>query len=65
MGKIINTMGERSATSQGLKQVITSLTKFSGTNQRIYIKIEGTQAVGFVKTGERNLFYRDYVGNIK
>jgi hypothetical protein len=63
--KIINSLGERSATSQGLKQVITNLTKFSGTSQRIYIKLEGSKAMGFLKTGEKRLFYRDLLGNIE
>lgn len=49
--KIINTLGELSAASQGLKQVITNITRFSGTNQRIYIKTSGNQALGFVKSG--------------
>ena len=58
LSKIINTLGERSAVSQKLKQVITSTTKFYGTDQRIYIKVAGTKALGFVKVGEKKLFYR-------
>ena len=61
LSKIINTLGERSAVSQKLKQVITSTTKFYGTDQRIYIKVAGTKALGFVKVGEKKLFYHDYV----
>lgn len=38
------------------------MTKFSGTTQRIYVKIKGSEAVGFVKVGEKNLFYRDVTG---
>jgi hypothetical protein len=51
MNQIINVLGERSAKSQALKQVITSTTKFNGTDQRIYIKISGSQALGFIKVG--------------
>ena len=51
MNKIINTLGERSAISQKLKQVITTTIKFYGTDQRIYIKVMGTKALGFVKVG--------------
>lgn len=72
LSKIINTLGERSAISQKLKQVITTTTKFYGTDQRIYIKVAGNKALGFVKVGEKKLFYHDYVrvyaiqiGNIK
>ena len=51
LSKIINNMGERSAISQKLKQVITTTMKFYGTDQRIYIKVSGTKALGFVKVG--------------
>lgn len=61
LSKIINTLGERSAISQKLKQVITTTTKFYGTDQRIYIKVAGNKALGFVKVGEKKLFYHDYV----
>jgi alpha-tubulin N-acetyltransferase 1 len=61
LNKIINNLGERSAISQKLKQVITTTTKFYGTDQRIYIKVCGNKALGFIKVGERKLFYHDYV----
>ncbi len=44
-------MGEKSATAQGLKQIITSAIKFTGTDHRIYIKVEGNKAIGFVRSG--------------
>jgi hypothetical protein len=59
--KIITLLGERSAVSQKLKQVITTPAKFYGTDHRIYIKVAGTKALGFVKVGEKRLFYHDYV----
>ena len=65
LGKIINTMGERSAISQKLKQIITNTIKFYGTDQRIYIKVSGTKALGFIKVGEKKLFYHDYVDIFK
>jgi hypothetical protein len=61
LSTIINILGERSATAQKLKQIITSTTKFFGTDQRIYIKVQDNKALGFVKVGEKKLFYRDYV----
>jgi hypothetical protein len=61
LSKIINVLGERSAISQKLKQVITTTTKFYSTDQRIYIKVSGSKALGFVKVGEKKLFYHDYV----
>jgi hypothetical protein len=49
--KIIDSLGERSAKSQGLKQIITTSTKFFGSEQRIYLKVIENKAVGFVKVG--------------
>lgn len=34
-------MGEASALAQGLKQIITTASRFYGTDQRVYLKIEG------------------------
>lgn len=62
---IINTMGALSAKAQKLKTVITTFAKFSGTNQRLYIKISDGKVVGILKTGEKDLFYRDVIGDIK
>lgn len=61
LSKIINSLGERSAISQKLKQVITTTIKFFGTDQRILIKVSGNKALGFVKVGEKKLFYHDMV----
>ena len=58
---IVNGLGALSAKAQGLRQIITSFTKFSGSDQRIYIKIKGDKALGFMRVGEKALFYRDYV----
>ena len=48
---IINGMGILSAQSQNLKQVITSLTRFSTSDQRIYLKVQNNRALGFVRVG--------------
>ena len=61
LSKIITFLGERSAISQKLKQIITTPSKFYGTDQRMYIKVAGNKALGFVKVGEKKLFYHDYV----
>jgi hypothetical protein len=61
LSKMINAQGERSAISQKLKQIITTTGKFYGTDQRMYIKVSGNKALGFVKVGEKKLFYHDYV----
>ena len=61
LSKIINVLGERSAISQKLKQIITTTIKFYNSDQRIYIKVSGNKALGFVKVGEKKLFYHDFV----
>lgn len=48
---IINELGILSAKSQNLRQVITSLTRFSASDQRIYLKVEKNRVLGFVRVG--------------
>lgn len=56
-------MGVASAKAQALKQVITTFEKFVGTDNRIYLKVEGNKVLGLLRVGEKNLFHRDYVRN--
>ncbi|KAM3139727.1 hypothetical protein pb186bvf_008185 [Paramecium bursaria] len=65
LDEIINCMGEASAKAQQLKQVITSNIRFFQTDQRIYMKSASKLCLGFIKVGKKNLFYRDFNGNIK
>ena len=51
MHEIINHLGENSAKSQGLKQIITTYIKFQNCDHRIYIKVEDNKAIGFLRTG--------------
>jgi len=39
INEILNELGERSAKSQGLKQIITSAIKFNGSDHRVYLKV--------------------------
>lgn len=48
-----------------LKQTITTATKFFGTDQRMFIKCEGSKIIGFLKTGKKKLFIRNEIGDIK
>ena len=59
---IIDKMGKASSEAQKLNKIITSYIKISGT--RIYMKIEKKKAIGFIKIGEKHLFYRDIMGKI-
>ncbi len=35
------------------------------SDMRLYMKIEGKKALGFLKVGVRKLFYRNYTGTVK
>ncbi|KAF6034769.1 ATAT1 [Bugula neritina] len=66
---VIDRLGEASAKAQGLSTVITTSSKLSYTDQRVYIYTEcqsnsgkGT-AVGFIKVGTKKLFLYDHQGN--
>lgn len=76
--KLINEMGEASSIviknsiiinslkkAQDLKAVITTYDRFLSSEARLYMKVEDNKALGFIKVGPKNLFYRDLVGNIK
>jgi len=39
--------------------------KFSGSDHRIYIKVEDNKALGFIRVGEKKLFYHDNVHLMK
>ena len=62
---LIDVMGKLSAKAQKLNSTITTFQKFAGTDHRLYIKIQEGRVMGFLKTGEKNLFYRDMVGEIR
>lgn len=44
-------MGNASAKAQSLKQVITTFEKFVGSDNRIYLKIDGNKVLGLLKIG--------------
>eukprot|EP01022_Parablepharisma_sp_SALTPOND_P011713 TRINITY_DN1496_c0_g1_i1.p2 TRINITY_DN1496_c0_g1~~TRINITY_DN1496_c0_g1_i1.p2 ORF type:complete len:333 (+),score=41.50 TRINITY_DN1496_c0_g1_i1:124-999(+) len=62
--QIIDTLGALSAKAQGLKAIITTTSKILGTDNKVYIKTDGTKAVGFLKVGKKKLFIRNSVGKI-
>ena len=62
--QVIDTFGELSAKSQGLKNVITTTKKVIESNNRIYMKTEGNKVIGFIKVGKKNLFIRNNEGRI-
>lgn len=62
---IVDRLGCGSATAQGLPQPITSMAKFAGTDQRIYIRVVQNRVEGMLKVGPKNLFYRDKAGRCK
>ena len=58
-------MGKASAQAQRLPQTITCASKFWNTDNKIFIRAEGNRVIGFIKSGKRNLFYRNFGGQIK
>lgn len=65
LGSIIDLMGNLSAKSQKLPTTITTIGKFAGSNHRLYFLLDEHLVVGFIKIGEKNIFYRDIYGSIK
>ena len=63
--EVINQMGQASAKAQKLPQVITTSMKLFTSDNRLYIRVEGKKAIGFIKVGQRNLFIRNAGGHIK
>ncbi|CAG9324852.1 unnamed protein product [Blepharisma stoltei] len=62
---IIDELGKLSATAQGLRAIITTSTKFFGSNDnKLYFKTEGNRVLGMLKTGYRKLFYTNEIGKI-
>jgi alpha-tubulin N-acetyltransferase 1 len=62
---IVDQMGQASSVAQKLPQTITTMGRFSGTEQRLYLKVSGNVVQGLLKVGERTIFYRDYAGKCK
>lgn len=64
--RVIDSMGEASATAQQLKQVITSAAKFAHSRDRIYLHVTLPSRVnGLLRTGEKKLFIRDETASIQ
>lgn len=58
VSQIIDAMGEASATAQGLGATITTHMKLmqSQGDQHLYMIVQGSKALGLLKTGDKNLF---------
>jgi alpha-tubulin N-acetyltransferase 1 len=61
---LINAIGRASSTAQGLRQVITTYSAFSGSDNTMYILLDDSnrKIVGFTKVGSRRLFLWDPTG---
>lgn len=51
-------MGDASAKAQRLPGIITTAGKFWSSDNKIFLRADGNQVIGFLKMGKRNLFYR-------
>ena len=64
LGQIINRLGKNSSVTQKLPSIITSLDRLLETNHRIYFLSKGKTVIGFLKVGEKKLFYTNSIGKI-
>jgi hypothetical protein len=70
---VINTLGNDSARvkfffnikAQSLKGTITNWSKFLLTDQKIFLKLDGNKAIGFIKIGVKKLFFWNEMNKIK
>jgi len=65
VGMIVDLMGEASSKAQQLPQTITTMARFGGTSQRLYLKVCDNKVEGLLKVGEKNIFYRDPAGKVR
>lgn len=65
MHDIIDKIGTASAKAQGLPAVITTSSRLFTSDNRLYLKAEGTKVIGLLKVGRKNLFIRNEMGQIK
>ena len=48
-----------------MKGQITNWSKFINSDQKIFLKLEGNRAIGFLKIGKKKLFFWDEMSKIK
>ena len=65
VNQIIDEIGVLSSNSQGLPSVITTSLKFFGSDNRVYLKVEGNKVIGLLRVGRKKLFIRDEAGGVK
>ena len=51
MNAIIDELGAASSRAQGLPVTITTSSKFFTSDNRLYIKVENSKVIGFIKMG--------------
>lgn len=54
--EVLDTMGKLSAKAQDLSRAISSYARFQHSDQTLYMKIEETCVIGFIKVGPKRLF---------
>jgi hypothetical protein len=48
-----------------LKSIITTYDRLLSPDIKLFLKVKGNKALGFIKVGVKQLFHRDLLGNIK
>lgn len=64
ISSLIDNLGASSAAAQGISQPMTSAAKLRGSDQRIYLSSNGTEALGFLKVGAKHLYLYDRMGKL-
>eukprot|EP00397_Hematodinium_sp_SG-2012_P044247 GEMP01049379.1.p1 GENE.GEMP01049379.1~~GEMP01049379.1.p1 ORF type:complete len:301 (+),score=42.99 GEMP01049379.1:67-969(+) len=54
--EVIDTMGAQSAKAQKLQHTISSFRRLLNSDQRLYMKVDRSRAVGYIKVGPKRLF---------
>lgn len=61
---VIDAMGRASSTAQGLSTTITTFERLRLTDHRVYAKVEGRALIGYIKVGQKDLFYQSATGSM-
>ena len=65
LNEIVDNIGNASAQAQALPASVTTSIKFFAGEDRLYLLVDGFKVLGMLKTGNKNLFIRDEIGNVR
>ena len=65
LNEIVDCLGQASANAQDLPVAVTNSLKFFNGEDRLYMLVDSFKILGMLKIGNKKLFIRDEVGNVK